>query len=128
MNKHSIVEVKEYAPRDRGIVHAVLWNGKAECLVGMPDFNLIVQAIQGININGYLDIRAKGIANVDTEEVAPFRFYIVYNTLKQIEVWPKSQFEQHYLLAPTQAAPTGPTYRGDRDPIEIVAADRPDGT
>lgn len=108
MSKSYIVSnqyvVHRYVPRDRGIVHAVLWTGKASCLVGFPDFNQVVLAIKDIRVsNGYLHLAATGVQNADVEEIAPHRFYIVVTTLGKLEVWPKDFFEKHYEATPEGA-------------------------
>ena len=89
-------KVTRYIPRSQGIVYAVLWTGNAECLVGFPDLNKVVQAVQSITDRGVLQILAVARGVVDTREIYPHKAYIVLNFLGQIEVWDDSLFRHHY--------------------------------
>lgn len=95
-----------YTPKNSGIVTAVLWSGKASCLIGMPKFDEVVCAINNIDKTGLLLI----YTDRDVEEgidsptrARPNLDYIVIDSFGKIDVWSHEFLSEHYDSVPAEA-------------------------
>lgn len=85
-------QVQQYEPKVPAQYYAVLWQGKAADLVGMPYFNRLVECIVSIDGVGLLKL------NLDGEEVKVDTnyHYIVYDTTYGFYVLTRKDFETKF--------------------------------
>lgn len=89
-------KVQIYEPIDRGQVHAVLWNGKMSDLVGMPEFNSLVEMVSRIDSTGLLILQLGG----NEVKVASGRHYITYSPNGWFNVVDEKVFRTGYQAIP----------------------------
>lgn len=118
-------KVKKYIPKNNGVIHAVLWTGKAECLIGLPDFNHIVTRIESIDYHGSLKIVCDG--DEEARTVRPHRDYIVVDSFDLLVVHPEEFMKKNYDQQPAEKPPYYQTEKKIED-FTIISADRPDDT
>lgn len=121
--------VNRYVPKNSGMIQAVMWTGKAECLIGFSDLNNVVSAIQGIDSKGLMHIICTG--DEDHTVVRPYKDYVGIDSFGNIAVWQQEFMKQQYDIVPDKPVSreeTDPYNRLRRETITVISADRPDGT
>lgn len=116
-------KVNRYFPKNKGLIYAVQWTGKAQCLVDLPDFNKIVEAIEGIEYNGTMLIRSTDKPSLIS--VRPHMDYVVVDQHGNLMVWTKEFMRDNYNVVEEEEV-LMPSVYSPR--IELVSAERPDNT
>lgn len=88
--------VKQYELKKPLVFHAVLWQGKAEDLIGMPDFNRLVTHIISIDGTGLLTIESDGLQI----KVFSGQEYLVSSPEDGLYVCGKKEFEEEFQVIP----------------------------
>lgn len=93
-----LIKAQVYEQKILPVFHAVLWQGRAADLVGMPEFNELVSRITKISPGGMLHIRLDD--DVIYDNIKPGEFYIVHSSVNGFYALTRKEFENNFRLAP----------------------------
>lgn len=92
--------VELYEPIKPIILHAALWRGNFAELVGMPDFNDLVECVSLIDGTGMLILDLSGHEGDEEVKVSPHQGYIVRGVTGKFFVMTVEEFKKTYQPVP----------------------------